>query len=63
MILCEKDLVDELKILFKSRKDLINQRSIQGWSLILVASYNSQLDVVKLLLKEVAYKNDTGAKQ
>lgn len=60
MILCEKGLVDELKILFKSRNDLINLRSIQGWSPIIVASYNSQLDVVKLLLKKGAYINDTG---
>ena len=60
MILCEKGLVDEIKILIKSRNDLINQRSIQGWSPIIVASYNSQLGVVKLLLKEGAYINDTG---
>ena len=60
MVLCEKGLVDELKKLLKSRKDLINQRSVQGWSPIIVASYNSQLDVVKLLLKEGANINDTG---
>ena len=60
MVYCEKGLVDELKILIKSRNDLINQRSIQGWSAIIVASYNSQLDVVKLLLNEGADINDTG---
>ena len=60
MVCCERGLVDELKLLLKSRNDLINQRSIQGWSPIIVASYNSQIDVVKLLLKKGADINDTG---
>jgi methionyl-tRNA formyltransferase len=60
MVWCEKGLVDDLKILFKSRNDFINQRSIQGWSPIIIASYNSQKDVVELLLEKGADINDTG---
>ena len=60
MVWCEKGLVEEIRSLLKFRDDLINQRSIQGWSPIIIASYNSQIDVVKLLLKKGADINDTG---
>ena len=60
MVWCEKGLVEEIRSLLKFRDDLINHRSIQGWSPIIIASYNSQIDVVKLLLKKGADINDTG---
>ena len=60
MVWCEKGLIEELRSLLKFRSDLINQRSIQGWSPIIIDSYNSQIDVVKLLLKKGADINDTG---
>lgn len=60
MVCCEKGLIDEIDYLLKSRSDLINQRSVQGWSPIIIASYNTQFDAVKLLLKKGANINDTG---
>lgn len=62
MVCCEKGLVDELRSMLKSRSDLIHQRSIQGWSPIIIASFNSHMDAVKLLLKKGADINDSGDK-
>ena len=60
MVCCEKGVIDEIDCILKLQSDLINQRSIQGWSPIIVASYNTQFSTIKLLLKNGANINDTG---
>ena len=62
MLCCERGLVDEAKTIVKSSADKIHARSKQGWSPIIIAAYNVQGAVVRMLLECGANINDTGIK-